>query len=164
MVGQLQALLDSQGIAITTLPEDVLDSASYFGRIFARSGGLSDDVAEGLKEQHLDNFQLNACACDGIVECRLALLKKSKNALDANVIEGMACLNGCIGGAGNLTHGEKNKAPWTAMAGRPWKKPSWTPFPRCNKQYYFASKILNEGPQKSLPLEGKPLGSFHSII
>ena len=22
----------------------------------------------------------------------------------------MACVNGCIGGAGNLTHGEKNKA------------------------------------------------------
>ena len=33
-----------------------------------------------------------------------------KVALDANFIEGMACVNGCIGGAGNLTHGEKNKA------------------------------------------------------
>jgi iron only hydrogenase large subunit-like protein len=71
---------------------------------------LSTAVAEGLKEQHLDDFQLKACACDGIEECRMALLKKSKNALDANFIEGMACVNGCIGGAGNLTHGEKNKA------------------------------------------------------
>ena len=65
---------------------------------------------EGLKEQKLDDFQLKACACDGIEECRMALPKKSKNALDANFIEGMACVNGCIGGAGNLTHGEKNKA------------------------------------------------------
>ena len=40
----------------------------------------------------------------------MALLKKSKNVLDANFIEGMACLGGCIGGAGCLTHGEKNKA------------------------------------------------------
>ncbi len=54
--------------------------------------------------------EMEACACDGIEECRMALLKKSKNALDANFIEGMACVNGCIGGAGNLTHGEKNKA------------------------------------------------------
>ena len=107
---ELQALLDSRDIDITTLPEDVLDNASYFGRIFARSGGLSDAVAEGLKEQHLDDFQLKACACDGIEECRMALLKKSRNVLDANFIEGMACVNGCIGGAGNLTHGEKNKA------------------------------------------------------
>lgn len=27
-----------------------------------------------------------------------------------NFIEGMACTGGCIGGAGCLTHGEKNKA------------------------------------------------------
>ncbi len=107
---ELQALLDSRDIDITTLEEDVLDNASYYGRIFARSGGLSDAVTEGLKEQGLDdNFKLNACVCDGIEACRVALLKKSKNLLDANFIEGMACLGGCIGGAGCLTHGEKSK-------------------------------------------------------
>lgn len=106
---ELQALFDSRDLDITTLPEDVLDNASYFGRIFARSGGLSDAVAEGLKEQNID-FDLKPCVCDGIEACRMALLKKSKNALDANFIEGIACLGGCIGGAGCLTHGEKNKA------------------------------------------------------
>ena len=106
---ELQALFDSRDLDITTLPEDVLDNASYFGRIFARSGGLSDAVTEGLKEQNID-FDLKPCVCDGIEACRMALLKKSKNALDANFIEGMACLGGCIGGAGCLTHGEKNKA------------------------------------------------------
>lgn len=106
---ELQALFDSKDMDITSLPEDVLDNASYFGRIFARSGGLSDAVAEGLKEQEID-FDLKPCACDGIEACRMALLKKSRNALDANFIEGMACIGGCIGGAGCLTHGEKNKA------------------------------------------------------
>ena len=106
---ELQALFDSRDLDITTLPEDVLDNASYFGRIFARSGGLSDAVAEGLKEQNID-FDLKPCVCDGIEACRMALLKKSTNVLDANFIEGMACLGGCIGGAGCLTHGEKNKA------------------------------------------------------
>ncbi len=108
---ELQALFDSRDIDITTLEEDVLDNASYFGRIFARSGGLSDAVAEALKEQGLDkDFTLNACSCDGIEECRVALLKKSKNLTDINFIEGMACVGGCIGGAGCLTHGDKNKA------------------------------------------------------
>ena len=106
---ELQALFDSKDINITTLEEDVLDNASYFGRIFARSGGLSDAVLEGLKEQNID-FDLKACACDGIEACHIALLKKRKNVLDANFIEGMACVGGCIGGAGCLTHGEKNKA------------------------------------------------------
>lgn len=106
---ELQAIFDSKDIDITTLSEDVLDNASYFGRIFARSGGLSDAVAQGIKEQNLD-FALKPIACDGIEECRIALIKKSKNLLDANFIEGMACVGGCIGGAGCLTHGEKNKA------------------------------------------------------
>ena len=106
---ELQALYDSKDIDITTLEEGVLDNASYYGRIFARSGGLSDAVVQALKEQNLD-FTVKAAVCDGIEECRMALLKKSKNALDANFIEGMACVGGCIGGAGCLTHGEKNKA------------------------------------------------------
>lgn len=107
---ELQALFDSKDLDITSLSEDVLDNASYYGRIFARSGGLSDAVAQGLSEQGLDDFDLKAVPCDGIEACRTALLKASRNILDGNFIEGMACVGGCIGGAGCLTHGEKNKA------------------------------------------------------
>lgn len=107
---ELQALFDSRDIDITELPEGVLDNASYYGRIFARSGGLSDAVTQALKEQSLEDFPLKAVVCNGIEECRTALLKKNKNVLDANFIEGMACTGGCISGAGCLTHGEKNKA------------------------------------------------------
>ena len=107
---ELQALFDSRDIDITGLEEGYLDNASYFGRIFARCGGLADAVAEGLKEHGIEDFELKAISCDGIEACRMALLKKSKNVLDANFIEGMACVGGCIGGAGCLTHGEKNKA------------------------------------------------------
>ena len=107
---ELQALFDSRDLDITTLEDGVLDNASYFGRIFARCGGLSDAVEQGLKEHGITDFELKPCSCDGIEACRVALLKKSKNLLDANFIEGMACIGGCIGGAGCLTHGEKNKA------------------------------------------------------
>lgn len=106
---ELQALFDSKDVDITALKEDVLDNASYFGRIFARSGGLSDSVKQALSEQKID-FAVKPVVCDGIEACKIALLKKSKNVLDANFIEGMACVGGCIGGAGCLTHGEKNKA------------------------------------------------------
>ena len=107
---ELQALFDSRDLEIMDMHEDILDNASYFGRIFARCGGLADAVAEGLKARGITDFELKPCSCDGIEECRIALLKKSKNVLDANFIEGMACVGGCIGGAGCLTHGEKNKA------------------------------------------------------
>ena len=105
---ELQALFDSKDLNLETLPLDCLDNASYFGRIFARSGGLSDAVVQALKEQGID-FTVKSAVCDGIEACKMALLKKSKNVLDANFIEGMACIGGCIGGAGCLTHGEKNK-------------------------------------------------------
>lgn len=108
---ELQALFDSRDFDITTFPEDVLDNASYYGRIFARSGGLSDAVEQGLKERGLsESFELKPVRCSGIEECRVALLKSQKGRADGNFIEGMACSGGCINGAGCLTHGEKNKA------------------------------------------------------
>lgn len=107
---ELQALFDGKGLTIEDLGDGVLDNASYYGRIFARSGGLADAVQEALKEQGAEDFQLNAVSCDGIEECKIALLKASKNVLPNNFVEGMACVGGCIGGAGCLTHGEKNKS------------------------------------------------------
>lgn len=105
---ELQALFDSRDLEITTLAEDVLDNASYYGRIFARSGGLADAVAEALTEQKLE-FALKPVLCDGIEQCRTALMKAARGKPDGNFIEGMACVSGCIGGAGCLTHGDKNK-------------------------------------------------------
>ena len=106
---ELQALFDSRDVDLSSLEEGVLDNASYFGRIFARSGGLSDATAQAMKEQNID-FEIKPVVCDGIEACRTALLKLNKGVLDGNFIEGMACIGGCIGGAGCLTHGEKSKS------------------------------------------------------
>lgn len=106
---ELQALFDSRNIDIASLEEGELNNASYFGRIFARSGGLTDAATQAMKEQNID-FEIKPVVCDGIEACRMALLKLNKGVLDGNFIEGMACTGGCIGGAGCLTHGEKNKA------------------------------------------------------
>lgn len=107
---ELQAIFDSVDIDIQELEEDILDNASYFGRIFARSGGLSEAVHQSLVEQKID-FEVKPVPCNGIAECKIALLKASKGILQKqfNFIEGMACVGGCIGGAGNLTHEEKDK-------------------------------------------------------
>lgn len=105
---ELLALYDSRDIKIEDLPEEPIDNASYYGRIFGRIGGLSEAVTQQLKEKESD-FEVHSCVCDGIEACRMALLKKSKNALDENFIEGMACLGGCVNGAGCLTHSDRNR-------------------------------------------------------
>ena len=109
---ELQALFDSRDIELTELEEGVLDNASYYGRIFARCGGLSDAVAQALKEHNIteEAFKLRSGVCDGLDACRMALLKASKGKSDVNFIEGMACDQGCIGGPACLTHGAKEKA------------------------------------------------------
>lgn len=108
---ELQALFDSRNVELSELPEETLDNASYFGRIFARSGGLADAVRQGLKEHGITDeaFEYKPISCDGIEQCKIALLKASKGVLPENFIEGMACQGGCIGGAGCLTHGPKDK-------------------------------------------------------
>ncbi len=109
---ELQAMIDAYDIDLQAMEDDVLNNASYFGRIFARSGGLTDAVAEAFKEMGVtpDQFEPKVATCSGLEECKLALLKAQKGILPENFIEGMACEQGCIGGPGCLTHGPKEKA------------------------------------------------------
>ena len=105
---ELQAMIDAKEIDMTSLEESPLDNASYYGRIFARSGGLTDAVKEALKEQG-SSFEAKPLTVDGLENCRLALLKAKGGNVDFNFIEGMGCLTGCIGGPCSLTHEMKNK-------------------------------------------------------
>ena len=106
---ELLALFDSRDIDLENLPETKLDEASYFGRIFARCGGLAEAIQAGIRERGSD-FEVKSHVCDGLDACHKALLLASRGKLGANFIEGMACPGGCIGGAGILRHGDKNRA------------------------------------------------------
>lgn len=106
---ELQAVIDSKDIIVEELPETPLDDATYFGRIFARIGGVTDAVAEAVKESGAEDFQFNPIVCEGIDKCKPALMRAKKGLLPNNFVEGMICSGGCIGGAGCLTHGEANK-------------------------------------------------------
>lgn len=105
---ELQAMIDAREIETESLEETSMNDASYFGRIFGRSGGLSEAVLEVIKEKGLD-FEVKAEACDGIEACKAALLKAKFGKLDKNFIEGMACVGGCVGGAASLNHEPKSR-------------------------------------------------------
>ena len=55
------------------------------------------------------DFELKPLSCNGIEECKLALMKAARGKLDANFVEGMACVGGCVNGAGCMTHNERNR-------------------------------------------------------
>lgn len=107
---ELQALIDSKDIIVENLEPSELDEASYYGRIFARAGGLTDAVAEAVKELAPEGFELDAIVCEGVDKCKPALMRAKKGVLPNNFIEGMICSGGCVGGAGCLTHdGDSHK-------------------------------------------------------
>ena len=126
---ELQALFDGLGISLEELPEEDLQDASYYGRIFAKSGGVSEAVAQVLQRGDSD-FEANPTLCNGLEECNAALLKASKGKLDSNFIEGMACPGGCIGGAACISSGNviKNRISLDSYAKRALDPESETSF------------------------------------
>lgn len=102
---ELQAFLDARNIDVSTLGDTHLDNASYFGRIFARSGGLSEGVAALAKDR---GFDARPIAMSGLEECRKQLLMLKVKRSPYNFFEGMACDGGCVNGALCLHHGPKS--------------------------------------------------------
>lgn len=100
---ELQALFGAREIELAELEETELDEASYFGRVFARSGGLTEAVQEALKEQGSD-FEVKPIKCSGLAQCKTAMNQVKTGKQTFNFVEGMACVNGCIGGPAALTH------------------------------------------------------------
>ncbi|WFD11059.1 4Fe-4S dicluster domain-containing protein [Tepidibacter hydrothermalis] len=105
---ELEVMLDAVNIDVNESEENILEDASFYGRIFAKTGGLVEAVKQVIKEGELE-VDFNPIVCDGIKECDKALKMANINKLNANFIEGMACSGGCIGGAGVLNRTAKDK-------------------------------------------------------
>ena len=105
---ELQAMLDAFDINIEECEELPLNNASFYGRIFARSGGLTEAVKHLVEAENIST-EFKPISCDGLIECDKALKLLKFNRSNGNFIEGMACNGGCIGGAASLSHGLKDK-------------------------------------------------------
>lgn len=100
---EMQAIIDSREIEVEKLKGTPITSASYFGRVFARAGGVSEAVANVIKEEGL-NVTPNIIGADGLDNIKITMLKNAKGLPEGTFIEGMACSGGCINGAGCVNH------------------------------------------------------------
>lgn len=103
---ELQAFFDARDIELLKLEDCPVDEASYYGRIFAKSGGITQGVVNVAKSMGMDNVK--PIAMNGIEECRINLLKLKLGRAAENFFEGMACDGGCLNGALILHHEPKN--------------------------------------------------------
>ncbi|MTI70102.1 MAG: 4Fe-4S dicluster domain-containing protein [Firmicutes bacterium] len=105
---ELYAMFDALDINLEELEDSSINNASYFGRVFARTGGLTESITHIIKKQDID-INFDPIKCDGISDCKKALSMGKLNKLKGNFIEGMACDGGCISGAASLNHTPKSK-------------------------------------------------------
>lgn len=103
---ELQAFLDARGIDTAQMEDSELNNASYYGRIFAKSGGISQGIVDVAKEMGMEGVK--PIAMNGIAECKANLLRLKMGKAAENFFEGMACDGGCLNGPVCITHSPRN--------------------------------------------------------
>lgn len=100
---ELRAVFDARNMDLTELSEASAGDPSSYGRIFARTGGVAESVRRVAKLEGVET-EINPIRCSGIEECIKAMKLASFGRLEENLIEGMACKNGCTNGAASIFH------------------------------------------------------------
>ena len=97
---ELKDIFDTLDIDPEKLEEDVsTEYASRGGRLYARTGGVSIAIGEIIEKLFPEKHHLlNAIQGNGVKECKELLTKAQNGEVNANFIEGMGCVGGCVGG------------------------------------------------------------------
>ena len=101
---ELKDIFDTLNIEPEKLQEDVSSEyASRGGRLYARTGGVSIAIGEVIERLFPEKYNLfNAIQGNGVKECKELLTKAQNGEINANFIEGMGCVGGCVGGPKSL--------------------------------------------------------------
>ena len=97
---ELKDIFDTLNIDPEKLEEDTsTEYASRGGRLYARTGGVSIAIGEVIEKLFPEKYHLlNAVQGNGVKECKALLTKAQNGEVNANFIEGMGCVGGCVGG------------------------------------------------------------------
>ena len=107
---EVQDIFDFAQINPAEFPEDERDHSSRAGRIYARTGGVSEAVQSTVKRLNPDRkITVNACQADGVPACKAMLNDVMAGNITANFIEGMGCVGGCVGGPKALIHRDEGR-------------------------------------------------------
>ena len=108
---ELKDIFDTLDINPENLKEDVSTQyASRGGRLYARTGGVSIAIGEVIEKLFPEKHHLlNATQGNGVKECKELLTKAQNGDVNANFIEGMGCVGGCVGGPKALINASLGK-------------------------------------------------------
>lgn len=96
---EVKELFDLAEIDFSSLPEDLRDHSSMAGRLYARTGGVSEAVQHTINRLNPGRkIKLHAAQANGAIECKRLLKEITDGNIKANFMEGMGCVGGCVGG------------------------------------------------------------------
>ncbi len=103
-VNQIFGLMN---INLKNLADIDKEHSSEAGRIYARSGGVSEAVNRTLsKIRKQDGIKLKYRVAQGPIECKKLLQELIDGNVNENFFEGMGCVGGCVGGPRAITDKE----------------------------------------------------------
>ena len=73
------------------------DHSSRAGRMYARTGGVSQSIVDTIKKLN-PNKKIITKQANGVVECKKLMEEFKSDNRSANFYEGMGCIGGCVGG------------------------------------------------------------------
>ncbi|MGN1345044.1 MAG: monomeric [FeFe] hydrogenase [Traorella sp.] len=97
---EIAAMITACNIDVSQVVPSLQDQASLHGKNFAIGGGVSKAVVQSLKENQLES--VSAKYADGAAECKMNLLLMKLGKFNEDVLEGMACVGGCINGPATI--------------------------------------------------------------
>lgn len=108
---ELKDIFDALSIDPSNMGEDLSSEyASKGGRLYARTGGVSIAVADAIERLFPEKYKLlKAVQASGVKECKDILAKAQCGEINANFIEGMGCIGGCVGGPKAIVSREKGE-------------------------------------------------------
>ena len=93
---EVASIFDALSINPENMKESNRDHSSRAGRIYARTGGVSQAVMETVKRIN-PNKKIVTKQANGIVECKKLMEEFNNEKKSANFFEGMGCVGGCVG-------------------------------------------------------------------
>ena len=97
---EIAAMIIAKEIAVENLEPSDKNIASIHGKNFAVGGGVSKAVSESLKENNLE--AVTSKYADGAAECKMNLLLMKLGRFNEDILEGMACVGGCVSGPATI--------------------------------------------------------------
>jgi len=108
---EVQDIFEFAKINPTEMEDDPRDHSSKAGRIYARTGGVSEAVQDTVKRLNPDReIAVNAQQANGMPACKEMLNALKVGNITANFLEGMGCVGGCVGGPKAILNREEGRS------------------------------------------------------